>query len=174
MEGAEKLINSIAGSTREEASKTIIKLFKMANPNKYNGITMEDLTYEVMGINMLTIDIDCKTLSQMCYRAIKRYAVSKSNKEKCSFDINYILSFFIESFNYVHSDCVALPECAIEVSSMYDSIRNIKWQKWECNGIVYETASTAYVGDMGGIYSLKDRERQFTNLNELDLNNKKD
>lgn len=165
-----KITNDIAFASKQEVAKMILKVFSAVTPKFYRGLTSESLKMELAGIELVIADIDSQTLAEMCKRAIKSYAIARSKDSNTYFDINYILSFYKESFDFVHSINVPLSRSAEEIEDYYDEVTNIKWQKWrEKNGEIVETASFVKDTKISHKYSLKDYERMFTDLDNIEF-----
>ena len=91
---------------KKEVSKQVMSICRAITPQFYKNLSTEDVRAEKLSIELLTADIDNETLSEMCRRAVLNYSKERSFDKKTYFDINYILQFYRDAFNYIHCEKV--------------------------------------------------------------------
>jgi hypothetical protein len=136
-------------------------------PQFYKNMEIDDIKAEKMSIELLTADIDGETLAEMCKRAVLNYPKARSENNRTFFDINYMLQFYKQSFNFVHCENIKISKEAIKIYEQYDYVKGILYQKWrEPNGeekmvgIIQEEMKRHQ-------YSPKDYERMFTDIDDV-------
>ena len=161
-----KITNQIADCNNKEVAKQIMCVCRAITPAFYKNMSVEEIKAEKASIELLTLDIDQQTLSEMCKRAVLNYPYARSQNSKTFFDINYILQFYQEAFNFVHCYNIKLSRKAIKISSHYDEAKKILWQKWEDKG---QEITIAIIQDKqaGNQYSPKDFELLMTDIDTI-------
>lgn len=115
-----EITNSVANCTQNEVAKTMMTVFRAVTPQFYRNMTDNDLKAEMLSIKLLTQGIDQPTLAKMCELSVENYARARSVNSKIYFDINYLLTFYLQAFNKVHCELVKVPKGANLVHSEYD------------------------------------------------------
>ena len=166
---AEKLIKEIELLPNEEIGKMFIKLFCIFNPLGYRGISAEELENEIAGIEILIAGIDRQTLAEMVKRAVNKFVDKRRESGKIIFNINYIMEFYKEAFNYVYCDRFELPLGAERLESNFDEDSGIIEQKWrsKTGEIVDIKCYAKLMPESKRPYSHKDEEQLWTDLDSL-------
>lgn len=94
-------INKIATSQRNEVSGQIMILQRSITPQFYKNMSINEMKAEKMSIELLTSNIDIEVIAKMCELAVCNYGIKRSLNENVYFDINYILTFYIDAFNFI-------------------------------------------------------------------------
>ena len=118
-----KITSQLSVCDKKEVSKQVMSICRAITPQFYKNLTTEDIKAEKMSIELLTAEIDGETLSEMCRRAVLNYAKERSLNNKVYFDINYILQFYKQSFNFVHCDNVVVSTKANKIWQKYFLLR---------------------------------------------------
>lgn len=126
-----KIAQNISVCNRNEVPKAVITLCKAITPQFYKNTSEEDLKAEYGSIRLLTDNIDLNTLAEMCQRAVKNYGTARALNPKTYFNINYIMEFYKESFNWVHCDSIEISKHAKKIAEKYDDRRQALIQKWK-------------------------------------------
>ena len=127
------LTNSIAVCDTKEIAKQVMTVCRAITPQFYKNLTIEEMKAERLSIELLTAGIDQKTLAEMCKRAINNYARIRSENSRVYFDINYLIMFYKESFNFVNCENVSLSKQATLIKSFYDDETHILTEVYEDN-----------------------------------------
>lgn len=160
-----KMTSQLQVCDRKETAKQVMSVCRAITPQFYRNMGIEDMKAEKMSIELLTADIDGETLAEMCRRAVLNYPKARSENNRTFFDINYILQFYKQSFNFVHCENIKISKEAIKVYQEYDCVRGILFQKWrEPNG---EEKTVAIIQEEKKVYSPKDYERMFADINDI-------
>lgn len=165
------MTNEIAKSDKQDVAKQILGVCMAITPQFYKKMSMKDLNAEKLSIALLVENIDNETLAEMCKRAVEQYPKTRAENPKAYFDINYILTFYKDAFNYVHCDSVKISKKAEKIDAKYDEKRKIIFQKWVDNG---QEIMIGYMidGDMDKhchLYTPKDFEQITIDLSVEDL-----
>lgn len=159
-----KITSQLSVCDKKEVSKQVMSICRAITPQFYKNLTTEDMKAEKMSIELLTAEIDGETLSEMCRRAVLNYAKERSLNNKVYFDINYILQFYKQSFNFVHCDNVPVSTKANKIWQKYDNVKGILYQKWlEPNGI------EKLIGVIQDDYRYSPKDIQYDNLEDVEL-----
>lgn len=162
-----KTNNGINEYSKTNASKEIMGMCRAITPQFYKNKTIADMQAEKLSIELLIKDIDNETLVEMCKRAVSNYARERSVNGIAYFDINYILTFYVEAFNYIHCDSINLSKQAKKIWSKFDNTSNILYQKWIDNGEEIEIAVVLKDGE--SLYSPKDFENWISDLEDEEV-----
>lgn len=119
------LTNTIALCDTKEIAKQVMTVCRAITPQFYKNLTVEEMKAERLSIELLTSGIDQQTLAEMCKRAVNNYARIRSENNRVYFDINYLITFYKESFNFVNCENVKLSKSAELVKSFYDDETHI-------------------------------------------------
>lgn len=119
------LTNTIALCDTKEIAKQVMTVCRAITPQFYKNLTVEEMKAERLSIELLTSGIDQQTLAEMCKRAVNNYARIRSENNRVYFDINYLITFYKESFNFVNCENVKLSRSAELVKSFYDNETHI-------------------------------------------------
>lgn len=162
-----KITTSLQQCSKKDIAKQVMSVCRAITPQFYKNTSLEDAKAERLSVELLTADIDNEVLANMCQRAVLNYPKARSENPKAYFDINYILQFYKDAFNFIHCENIKLSKNAQKVSDYYDRVKGILYQKWLDEG---EEKTIAIIQEErdGHQYSPKDYERLFTNLDELD------
>ena len=166
-----KITNDIIKSDRKDISKQIMGVCRAIAPQFYKAMSVDEIKAERLSIELLTSGIDNETLAEMCKRAVEQYPKTRAENPKAYFDINYILTFYKEAFNYVHCESIKISKKAEKVDVKYDERRKIIFQKWVDNG---QEIMIGYMidGDLDKhchLYTPKDFEQITIDLSVEDL-----
>lgn len=132
-----KVTTSIATCQPSQVAKEVMTVCRAVTPQFYKSMTDNEIKAEALSIQLLTQGIDQKTLSEMCRLAVQGYAKTRSRNDKIYFDMNYILTYYIEAFNNVHCYSVEIPKDAELLSNSFDEETGIIKEEWKTsNGIV--------------------------------------
>lgn len=93
------LTNDIQTATSATAAKPLLKLCTAITPQFYRNKSDMEIKAELLSIQLLTVNIEPPVLAKMCELAVLNYPAARSLNDKIYFDINYILTFFTQSFN---------------------------------------------------------------------------
>jgi len=161
-----KTTNEIKNCELKDISKQIMTICRAISPQFYKSMSIEDMKQERYAIELLLNDIDQATIAEMCKRAITDYPRSRSQNNYTYMDINYILTFFKASFDFIHSDSIHLHANAVKLSGSYNEITKIITEKWNDNGTIVEIKNFVNynIDKNRQIFSKKDMERLFYNL----------
>lgn len=160
-----KITNEISRCERKDIAKQVMSVCRAITPQFYKAMSIEEIKAERLSIELLIADIDNDTIAEMCKRAIINYPKQRSENAKTYFDINYLLQFYKEAFNYVHCDSIELSKQAELIDSHYDEVRGIVFEKWNDGGVEKIIAHIQPHRD-GRQYSPKFFQQQYTDLDE--------
>lgn len=93
------LTSSIATAPQNRVAAPILKMCTAITPQFYKNKSVAELQAEALSIELLTQNIAPPVLSDMCKLAICNYPIARSRNDRVFFDINYILTFFVQAFN---------------------------------------------------------------------------
>lgn len=133
------LASNIAKCDTKEVSKQIMSVCRAITPQFYKSMSVEEVKAERLGIELALSQIEQSVVSEMCMRAILDYPKRRSLNNACYFNINYILEYYIEAFNFIHSESIALSKNAELLNSHFDKKTSILTQQWCDNGSIVET-----------------------------------
>jgi hypothetical protein len=154
---------------KKEVSKQVMGICRAITPQFYKNLTTEDMRAEKLSIELLTADIDNETLSEMCRRAVLNYSKERSLNSKTYFDINYILQFYRDAFNYIHCEKVDVSRNAEKIWQEYDCVKGILYQKWQEPNGEQKVIGVIQDKDKGHKYSPKDYQKMYTNIEDIDI-----
>lgn len=156
------LVNSVVTAERKELSKSILKVCTSITPQFYKNKTVEELQAEKLSIELLTDGIDQEVLGLMCRMAIKQYPLERARNNRTFFDINYILTFYEQAFNYHWCESVRLDRDCKYCDGEYNEYTKILVERWERNGeeiiikyLVPQSSLDARCGSQARFYSPK-------------------
>jgi len=112
------LTNDVA-KCGQNAAPHIMAVCRAVTPQFYKTMSDVDVQMEKASIELLTVDIDNRTLAKMCELAVLNYPRARSENNKIFFDINYILTFYKQAFNFVWCESVDVPRGSERVSEIY-------------------------------------------------------
>lgn len=162
-----KITSQLQVCDRKDVAKQVMSVCRAITPQFYKNMEIDDIKAEKMSIELLTADIDGETLAEMCKRAVMNYPKARSENSRTFFDINYVLQFYKQSFNFVHCENVKISKEAIKICEQYDCVKGILYQKWrEPNG-EEKTIGIIQEEMKGHQYSPKDYERMYTDLDDV-------
>lgn len=162
-----KITSQLQICDRKDIAKQVMSVCRAITPQFYKNMEIDDMKAEKMSIELLTADIDGETLAEMCKRAVLNYPKARSENNRTFFDINYMLQFYKQSFNFVHCENIKISKEAIKIYEQYDYVKGILYQKWrEPNG---EEKMVGIIQEemKGHQYSPKDYERMFTDIDDV-------
>lgn len=167
----ELIAKGIAGSTKENASKELFKLFSILNPFAYRGLSKAEIDKEIAGIMILIGEIDCETLGEMVRRGVQEYSNKRLANDRLIFNINYIMEFYKEAFDYVHCERFELPLGAKRLTNHYDEKTGIIEQRWQSKTgeIVDIKCFAMLMPESKRPYSKMDEAQIWTDLDSLVL-----
>lgn len=154
---------------KTEVPKQVMSICRAITPQFYKNMTTEEMKAEKLSIELLTSEIDNETLSEMCRRAVLNYSKERSLCNKTFFDINYILQFYKQSFNYVHCEMVEVSRKAEKVWEKYDSVKGILYQKWQEPDGVLKVIGFIIDKNCERRYSPKDFKKLYTDINDIEI-----
>ena len=126
-----KMTNNIQSCDKKDLPKQIMSVCRAITPQIYKNLSIEDMKAEKIGIELLMADIDGETAAEMCKRAVLNYPRIKSENPKTIFDINFIMQFYKQSFNFVHCEAINISRNAEKIWEKYDDTKKILYQKWK-------------------------------------------
>lgn len=133
-----EITKNVATCSQNEVSKQMMTVFRAVTPQFYKSMTDSELRAEMLSIKLLTQNIDQQTLAEMCRLSVEGYATNRSENPKIYFDINYVLTYYVEAFNNVHCYNVKLPQGAELISNVYDKETKKIHETWQANGVLYD------------------------------------
>lgn len=166
-----RMVNGLAVCSKEKASEQVMAVCRMVTPQFYKTMSVSDIKAEKAAVDLFTADIDGATLAEMCKRAVLLYPKSRSENAKLFFDLNYILTFYNDAFNFVHCDSVEVKKGATKKAERYDDVKHILWQKWvdvdgeKTVGVIYDKKGSFEQH----LYSPKDFEQMERNIEEVEF-----
>lgn len=128
-----EVVNGVKTCSQNDVAKQIMTVFRAVTPQFYKSMTDNELRAELLSIKLLSQDIDQDTLAEMCRLAVKGYAAARSSNSRTYFDMNYILTFYVEAFNNVHCYGVELPKGAKLKENSYDEETKTVTEIWEAD-----------------------------------------
>lgn len=132
-----KVTTSVATCQPSQVTKEVMTVCRAVTPQFYRAMTDNELKAEALSIQLLTQGIDQPTLAEMCRLAVQGYAKTRSRNAKIYFDMNYILTYYIEAFNNVHCYSVDLPKDAELISNSFDAETGKIKEAWKTShGVV--------------------------------------
>lgn len=163
--------SNFKGISKKEVALKLVKLFGLFNPAIYKAFTEEDLRNEIMAIEIMLSKIDNETVAEMIERAIGSYPQKRMEDKKLVFDINYIMEFYKEAFDYVHCERFELPLGAKRLTSHYDEKTGIIEQRWQSKTgeIVDIKCFAMLMPESKRPYSKMDEAQIWTDLDSLVL-----
>lgn len=126
-----KITSELQVCDRKDISKQIMSVCRAITPQFYKNMSIEDMKAERMSIELLTADIDGETLAEMCKRAVMKYPQARSENSKAFFDINYLLQFYKQAYNFVHCENIFVSKEATKIYQNYDTVKGILYQRWK-------------------------------------------
>lgn len=102
------LTNSVAKAAQNEVAKTLLKVCMSITPQFYKNKSVEELKAEKLSIELLTSGIEQEVLALMCRMAVKQYPLERARNNRSYFDINYLLTFYENAFNYFWCESVEI------------------------------------------------------------------
>lgn len=159
------------GLSKKEVALKLVKLFALLNPAIYKSFTVEELKDNIMATEIMISNIDAETLAEMIEMAIANYPQKRKENKKLVFDINYIIDFYKDAFDYVYCDKFKMELGATKLSSVYDANTGIIEQKWVAKtGEVVNIKCFAKLSpESKRPYSKKDEEQMWTDLDALKI-----
>lgn len=164
-----KITSQLQVCERKDVSKQVMSVCRAITPQFYKNMSVEDMKAERMSIELLTADIDSDTLAEMCRRAVINYSKARSENSKTFFDINYILQFYKQAFNFIHCENVKISRDAKKICEQYDEVKGILHQKWQEPNGEEKIVSVLQEKMKHHQYSPKDYELMFDLVNEIKI-----
>ena len=163
-----EVTKGIATCNQNEVAKQMMTVFRAVTPQFYRSMTDAELKAELLSIKLLTQSIDQQTLAEMCRLAVGSYAITRSVNSKIYFDMNYILTFYVQAFNKVHCYDVQLPKDAVIKERAFNIETNTITEIWGNANQTIEIKFIETAGDKRNVhYSPKLFESLYSNLEDL-------
>lgn len=166
------LTNNIALCDTKEIAKQVMIVCRAITPQFYKNLTVEEMKAERLSIELLTSGMDQKVIAEMCKRAINNYARIRSDNNKVYFDINYLITFYKESFNYINCTCVNLPKTAQMIKSNYDDSSCILTEIYDNKGetiVIKQIIDKKDSETKGNLYSSKFFSTLYDDISEINI-----
>lgn len=135
MSGQLTTLNSMLQRQQNEAArkraKTIYAICRNITPQFYNKQTPEEMETVVNTIELVTQGIREDILTTMCALAVKAYPLEKSKDAKTFFDVNYILGFYKEAWDYARQEQGFYCFCGVNEQQQlcYTTDEGFDWNK---------------------------------------------
>ena len=125
------LTNNVMHAERAAVTPQLMAICRAVTPQFYKTMSDVEVKAEKASIELLTANIDNLTLARMCELAVLNYPKARSENNKTYFDINFILTFFNQAFNYVWCESVEVPRGSERTKSSFRHDMNILEETYE-------------------------------------------
>ena len=104
-----ELTSKVATANHTSVASEIMMVCRAVTPQFYKSMTDKDVAMELAAMRLFLADKEIPVIAKMCEFAVRGYGLTRSKNLYIHFDLNYILTFYEQAFNFVNCESVEIP-----------------------------------------------------------------